>query len=159
MFSVIMLRRWLSVNRYSKNKLQRKAAERNQMVRVGWMARISRYNANQLVFLDQPAANERTSHCKYGWAPPCVRAAEYLPIKRSEGWSILSVYTTNGYLTYGIHHVSFNAVRFNAFIADKVLPLMPPFPAPQFVIILDNARIHCNQQFQDLCTAAGVRVE
>ena len=27
------------------------------------------------------------------------------------------------------------------------------------MIILDNARIHRNREFQDLCTAAGVRVE
>jgi len=32
-------------------------------------------------------------------------------------------------LTYEIHQGSFNAVRFNAFIADKLLPLMQPFPA------------------------------
>jgi len=93
---------------------------------------------------------------KYGWAP---RGAEYLPIKRSERWSILPAYTTNGYLTYEIHQGSFNAVRFNAFVADKLLSLIQPFPAPRSVIILDNARIHRNREFHDLCTAAGVRVE
>ena len=117
------------------------------------MARISRCNANQLVFLDESAANERTSDRKYGWAPQGVRAAEYLPIKRSERWS------TNGYLTHEIHQGSFNAVRFNAFVADKLLPLMQPFPAPRSVIILDNARIHRIREFQGPRTVAGVRVE
>jgi len=120
------------------------AAERSQMVRDGWMARISRYDANRLVFLNESAANERTADRKYGWAPRGIRAAEYLPIKRSERWSILLAYTTNGYLTYEIHQDSFNAVRFNTFIADKLLSLMQPFPAPRSVIILDNARIHRN---------------
>ena len=92
------------------------------------MARISRYNANQLMFLDESAANERTSDRKCGWVPRGVRAAEYLPIKRSERWSILPAYTTNGYLTYEIHQGSFNAVRFNAFVADKLLPLVQPLP-------------------------------
>jgi len=50
-------------------KLQRKVAERNLMVRDGWM-----------VFLDESAANERTSDRKYGWAQRGVRAAEYIPI-------------------------------------------------------------------------------
>jgi len=31
--------------------------------------------------------------------------------------------------------------------------------APRSVIILDNARIHRNREFQDLCTDAGVRAE
>ena len=53
-----------------------RAAERNLTVRDGWMACIGRYNANELVFLDESAANERTSDRKYGWAS----AAEYLPI-------------------------------------------------------------------------------
>ena len=129
------------------------------MVRDGWMARIGRYNANELVFLDESAANERTSDRKYGWAPRGVRAAEYLPIKRSERWSILPAYTTNGYLTYEIYQGSFNTLRFNAFVAEKLLPLMQPYPAPRSVIVLDNAHIHRNQGFGDMCAVAGVRIE
>jgi len=48
-------------------------AEPNGTRRV---ARISRYDANQLVFLDESAANERTADRKYGWAPRDARAAE-----------------------------------------------------------------------------------
>jgi len=46
-----------------------RAAERNLTVRDGWMACIGRYNANELVFLHESAANERTSDRKYGCAP------------------------------------------------------------------------------------------
>jgi len=53
----------------------------------------------------------------------------------------------------------FQRCEVQCLIPDKLLSLMQPFPAPRSVIILDNARIHRNRELQELCTAAGVRVE
>src|SRR5579859_1454660 len=62
---------------------------------------------NQLIFVDESAANERTSHRKYGWLPKGVRPHENIPFERSERWSVLPAYTVNGFLTWDIEHGSF----------------------------------------------------
>src|SRR5438552_11222392 len=54
---------------------------------------MSMYMPNQLIFIDESATNERTSHRKYGWSPKGVRPHENIPFERSERWSILPAYT------------------------------------------------------------------
>src|SRR5437667_12295819 len=49
--------------------MQRRAAERNQMLRDEWILKLAGWDASQLLFLDESAANERTMDRKYGWAP------------------------------------------------------------------------------------------
>jgi hypothetical protein len=63
---------------------QKQAAERNREIRDDWLRRLSGWEAAQLVFLDESAANERTMDRKYGWSPigtPCTISR---PAKRSE---------------------------------------------------------------------------
>jgi hypothetical protein len=92
--------------------------------------------------LDESAANERTTDRKYGWAPVGVTPHEYLPVKRSERWSILPVYSVDGYLAWEIRQGSYNTQLFNDFVQNQVLPLCNPFPMRRSVLVVDNARIH-----------------
>jgi len=109
------------------------------------MVRLGGWQAEQLVFIDESAANERTMDRKFGWAPIGLPAREIRPAKRSERWSILPAYTLDGYITYDIVHGSYNAELFRIFIENKVLPLCSPFPGPRSVLIMDNASIHRSQ--------------
>jgi DDE superfamily endonuclease len=104
------------------------------------------WNAAQLVFIDESAANERNMNRKFGWAPKGLPSHESCPARRSERWSVLPAYTVDGYITYEIAHGSYNAAMFEEFIRQKVLPLcnpppLPP-PLPRSVLIMDNAPIH-----------------
>lgn len=94
------------------------------------------------MFIDESAANERTADRKYGWAPLGVTPHIYAPIKRSERWSILPVYTMDGFIEYRVVHASYDTEMFNNFIRYKVLPLCNPYPGVRSVLIMDNAKIH-----------------
>ena len=63
-------------------------------------------------FLDESAANERTMDRKYGWAPVGVTSHEYKSIKRSERWSILPVYTVDGFYVWDIIQGSYTKELF-----------------------------------------------
>jgi len=106
------------------------------------------YNAEQLIFVDESAADERTSYRKYGWAPFGVRPHEYIPFQRSERWSILPAYTKNGMLTWDIQHGSFTSELFEHFIEFNLLPFCTPFPGPRSVIVMDNAPVHQSEVCQ-----------
>ena len=115
------------------------------MARDDWVIRLGDWQADQLVFIDESAANERTMDRKYGWAPLGLPSCETRPCKRSERWSILPAYTLEGYITYEIVHGSYNGELFNNFIQNDVLPLCTPYPGPKSILIMDNARIHKSQ--------------
>lgn len=159
MVSERSVRRWLEQQRFSKKLIQRRAKERNQALRDYWYSRLAKWEPHQLVFLDESTANERNLDRKYGWAPIGVTPAEYLPIKRSERWSILPAYTIEGYIAWEILHGSYTQETFNKFVSDKLLPLCSPFPGPRSVLILDNASIHRSLELRIKCAEAGVLLE
>jgi transposase len=122
-----------------------------------FIADMTRYTPDQLVCLDESAANERTKDRKYGWSPrgqPCrVRESQ----RRSTRWSILPALTCDGWLDYEVFHGSFDGDRFFAFL-ERVVNKMNAWPAPQSVLILDNASIHHGWRVKELCRERGVEL-
>jgi len=118
------------------------AAQCNPELRDQWMHKLADYTAEQLVFVDESAANEHTSHRKYGWASVEVTSHEYRRLERNKRWSILPTYTIDGFITWEIEHGSFSQELFEDFIENKLLPMCNPFPGVRSVIIMDNASIH-----------------
>jgi hypothetical protein len=84
------------------------------------MVKLVNYTAEQLVFVDESAANEKTSNRKYGWGPVGVTPHEYHRFERSKRWSILPAYTINGFITWQIEHGSFTKELFEDFIRNVV---------------------------------------
>jgi DDE superfamily endonuclease len=122
--------------------MQIRAQQRNPELRDAWIRGLANYDANQLIFVDESAANEHTGDRKYGWAPIGVRPIENRSFRRSERWSILPAYTVDGFITWEVVHGSFSAQKFEEFIENELLPLCSPYPHPQSVICMDNAPIH-----------------
>lgn len=132
--------------------MQARAAERSEILREDWKNRkLVNWTAEQLVFVDESAANERAGHRKYGWAPVGTTPFEYRSIKRSERWSILPAYTVDGFITWNIIQGSFTGDLFDDFIEFNLLPRCTPFPGPRSVIIMDNAPIHFSDVYPSLC--------
>ena len=122
--------------------MQIRAAQRNDELRNKWMNDLSEWNADQVIFLDESAANEHTADRKYRWAPVGVTPHESRPFTRSERWSLLPAYTIDGFITWDIRHGSYTTETFEEFIEFKVLPLCNPYPLPRSIIAMDNAPIH-----------------
>lgn len=124
-------------------RVARVNCEQDEELRTLYLAKIADFTANQVIFVDESAANERTSDRKYGWSPRGTPYRVRSPGKRSTRWSILPAIGINGYLNFDIYHGSYNAERFNNFIQHLLTKMTPfPFPRPQSVLIMDNARIH-----------------
>jgi len=56
--------------------------------------------AEQLVFLNKSAVNERTGDRKYGWSLEGTICGIARLLKRLERWSLLPALIVNGYLSY-----------------------------------------------------------
>ncbi|KAF2177471.1 hypothetical protein K469DRAFT_807677, partial [Zopfia rhizophila CBS 207.26] len=154
--SISTIYRVLQRRNWSRKKTQRRAAERDNELRVAWQARLVTWEVYMLVFVDESGANERTGYRRYGWAPVGVSAVNILPIKRSERWSILPALTIKGWIDCLIIQGSITAEIFEAWLEFKVLSQCTPWPGPRLVLIMDNTSIHKSNQIQELCNAARV---
>src|SRR5947207_15847781 len=96
---------------------------------------------------------------KYGWAPIGVMPHEYKSIKRSERWSILPVYTVDGFYFWDIIQGSYTKELFNEFVCTQVLPCCTPYPGPRSILVMDNARIHHSEVLRTarLCISCRFR--
>jgi DDE superfamily endonuclease len=115
------------------------------MLRDEWRLRLTEWTSEQVMFLDESAANERTCDHKYGWAPVGVKAEVEELCSRSRRWSILPLYTEDGFVAWDIIHGSYTAESFNEFICNYVIPHTNPFLGPRSVLCMDNAKIHHNE--------------
>lgn len=142
--------------RWSRKVVQARAAERNESLREAWRSMQLQFSTDQLIFLDESGANERTGDRKFGWSLQGFRCGVSRPVKRSERWSILPALTINGYLSWVVFQGAITAAIFEYFLEVHVLPQTTPYPGPRSVLILDNASIHRSQRVVELCEAHGV---
>lgn len=119
------------------------------------------YSADQIVAVDESAADERTKDRKYGWSLRGLPCRVCQAGRRGQRWSILPAMTIDGYLMIDVYEGSYNATRFANFI-DRLLPLMGRFPEPKLVILLDNVSSHWSAitrpDMIEKLEAAGVRL-
>jgi hypothetical protein len=106
------------------------------------MSRLTEWEARQLIFVDENAANEHIKDRKYGWLKRGVDAVKYRPAKRSERWSILPAYSLDGLFAHVIYQGSINRDIFEQFIETQVIPATTPWPGPRSILVMDNASIY-----------------
>ena len=157
--SIDTIRRVLKAARWSRKAVSKRAAQQSAPLRNTWQGRQKQWLADQLIFLDESAANERTGDRKQGWAPIGTNCEVSTPVQRSERWSILPALTLDGYISYMIFQGAFTSELFEDFVQYHVLPNCTPYPGPRSIIILDNASIHKSARLQELCEQAGVVLE
>ena len=113
-----------------------------QFLRDEWKERLTEWRSDQVMFLDESAANARTMDRKYGWAPVGIQAITEEQLIKEKKWSILPLYTEDGFIAWDILHGSYTVETFNKFVKEHVIPYTNPFPGPRSVLCMDNAKIH-----------------
>ena len=142
----------------TQKSLRKIADARDPELRNIYFVDVAAYTHDQLVYLDETAANQRSTHRKRGWSALGIVPYIRLPFKREKRWSILPAYCSDGILTYHIFHGGYDGGLFEAFLRYKVLPKCSPFPGPKSILIMDNASIHHSSNIRDLCAEFGVIV-
>ena len=144
----------------TRKKIKRIAAERDPELRGRFYIRMSQYEPDEIVFLDETASNERTADRRYGWSAKGTPCEKVQSLKKSKRWSILPAYTTSGYIAYEIFQGSFTQALFNRFVIEKVLPLCTGQRGGRWsVLVMDNAKAHRDPELLKACEEAGVIVE
>jgi transposase len=153
------LHKYLKNAGWSRKAVKSRAVQRNEALCMAWQGFQQVWRPDQLVFLDESAANERTGDRKYGWAPIGHACQVVSTLKRSERWSLLPALDLGGYMTWLIVQGSIDAEIFFRFLRDRVLPLCEPYPGQRSIIVMDNASIHKRPEIRELIESYGVRLE
>jgi len=123
---------------------------------------MTQYTPEELIFIDESAAQERTGDRKYGWSPIGETPYQSIPFHRSPRFSILPALTSTGYLHPLIYHDSINAERFAGWLEHMILPHCNAYIEgerhPRSVIVMDNCRIHKTKLVTDVLSSFDVKV-
>lgn len=127
-------------------------------MRALWSVKAAAWSLDQLVFIDESGANERTGWRKRGWSPKGIACSALQGTKRSERWSILPALTVDGYLRDStlIYQGSINRELFVQWLEHKVFPKLR---AGHHILIMDNCAIHHGAEVMDLCAAYGFEIQ
>ena len=136
--------------------VKNRAKQRSAILRAVFQSIQQYWRAEELCFVDESGANERTGYRKRGWSPRSVDCSVLRELKRSERWSILPAVTVNGYLPGTL--VIQGSVTKDIFIwwlKHRVLPQLKSGS----ILVMDNASIHHNMGLEAELLARNVSIE
>jgi transposase len=156
----------------SVKRVQKMASERDPLQAGNFLHRVAAYPAHYLVSIDEMSKDDRTYARLWGRSPVGERVEEYSPFVRKRRFSALCAMALDkGIIASRVVEGSFDRDTFVDFLRNDLvslfhtsgshltsikLPIMNPYPAPQSVLLLDNARIHHSEEIRELVEAFGM---
>ena len=130
------------------------------MLRAKYMADISVYDPDMLVWVDESGCDRRNTIRKYGYNIRGIPLCNQHLLVRGTRYSAIPVVSTAGVHDVYLAEGNINGERFTLFVESCLLPILNPFNGVNqcSVVIMDNASIHHVDTVQDLIERAGARL-
>lgn len=141
----------------TRKKIRTIALQRSENRRAEFMAEISQFDANMLVWIDETGSDRRNSVRAYGYAIRGLTPERHNLRVGGKRISAIGVMTTGGIEDAYLAEGGVNGDVFEHFVRTSLLPILQPFNGsnPRSVVILDNAAIHHLEQVEDMITGVG----
>ena len=110
---------------------------------------------DQLVFVDETSKDGRHSIRKFARSLKGTPAIVNLPTTRGKRVSVLAAMTTTGFKGYVTTEGTYDRQKFHEGFHQAILPCLNPWPLPNSIVIMDNAKIHMYPELADLIHSAG----
>ena len=112
----------------------------------------------QLVFVDETSKDARAMYRDYGWAKKGQRAHCRRKFMRGPRRSILAALSVDGFLGYAAIVGTYTRDVFHQAFLHAILPHLNPYPAPNSIVVLDNASIHRYPELEECIRMHGARL-
>ena len=141
----------------TRKKVRTIAMQRSEDRRVEFIAEISQFDPDRLIWLDETGSDRRNSIRAYGYAFRGLTPVRHTLRVGGKRISAIGVMTTGGIEDAYIVEGGVNGDVFENFVRRSLLPILQPFNGsnPCSVVILDNASIHHLEQIEDIITGVG----
>ena len=130
------------------------------MLIAKYMADISVYDPDMLVWVDESGCDRRNTIRKYGYSIRGIPLCNQHLLVRGTRYSAIPVVSTAGVHDVYLAEGNINGEWFTQFVESCLLPILNPFNGvnQRSVVIMDNASIHHVDTVQDLIERAGARL-
>ena len=154
--SVPTLCKLLAKHGLTRKKVKKIALQRNIEFRGAFMADMSQYTRDQLVWVDETGSDARDMLRQYGYALRGHRAEAHRLYLRGRRISSIAAISSSGLID--VYHTDSTGTGdcFFDFIRGSVIPNMLPYPNPQSILILDNCSIHHVDHVREYIRDSGI---
>ena len=122
--------------------MKKKVLKKSQIYRNAYIFRISEFNNDQLMFLNENAINEHIMNQKHDWSSFEIAFSVIWSVKKLKKFNVLFVYTLNEILAYHIHQKLIINARFEWFFRKKIFFRYNAFFDFNSMLMMNNASIH-----------------
>ena len=145
---------------FTRKRVQYVALQQSEIKRIEFMAEVSAFDPNMLIWIDQTGSDRCNEIRKYGYSLRGTPAHTCQLRVSGKRLSAIPVMTTNGLEDIFITTGSVNGDDFEHFIYQYVLPILLPFDGsnPNSIVVLDNASIHHVERVRDIIMGVGARL-
>ncbi|TFY52053.1 hypothetical protein EVG20_g10726 [Dentipellis fragilis] len=139
--------------------LKRIAKEHSDEKHAEFVSCITRYEPEELGFLDETSKDERTCGRHYGWSQKGRHAEKKQVFMRGHRTTMTGLLTLNGMEAATVVEGSMTWNLFLEFLEHTVLPKCTAYPGPCSILVMDNAKIHHGNEILELVDRFGVQIE
>ena len=134
------------------------AAQRNEELRRFHLFKISyaEARAEQFVFVDECGTDKRDGARRTGWAPKGYTPRVESGMTRGKHFHIMPAITIHGLLEMLVWQGQSTKEGFIAWLRDKIIPQMNPFPGPNSILVMDNASWHHDKRIVTMGKEGGI---
>ncbi len=149
--------RFLHQSRFSRKKMRMIAIQQSEELRSRYVAEVSLYDPDMLVFLDETGSDRNTAMRKFGYSLRGLRCCCTKLLARGKRVSAIAALSSVGILDVQFLKGSVNGEIYADFIELSVLPHLLPFDGvnPNSIVVMDNASIHYNERVRRLISSVG----
>ena len=144
----------------TRKKVQRIALQCSEELQIKFMAEISMFNPEMIIWIDETGSARRNSVRSYGYSLKGMRAVSHELRVSGQRINAIGVMSTEGIEDVFIVEGNISGDVFVRFIRTSLLPILQPFNGfnSHSVVVMDNASIHHYEQVVDIITGVGAVV-
>eukprot|EP00957_Ditylum_brightwellii_P104517 7963480-Ditylum_brightwellii.AAC.1 len=87
-----------------------------------------------------------------------TKAVVRLPFSRGKRVSVLAVLNVKGFMAWESTRGTFTQIKFHEAFARHIVPKLNPWPLPNSIVIMDNAKIHMYKELEAVVYQTGARL-
>ena len=141
--------KWMGFTRKAMHHI---ALQQSEQLRAEFMAAISVYDPEMIIWVDESGCDRRNSTRKYGYSLRGLPVCDHRLLCRGKRYSAIPLVSVDGILDVYLAEGSVDGEKFEQFVQESLLPILMPFNGinPRSIVIMDNASIHHVQPVIDL---------
>ena len=112
----------------------------------------------QLIFIDETFKDGRHAYRRYARSKCGTKAIVRLPFSRGERVSVFAGLGVKGFIAWESTRGTFSRQKFHDAFARCIIPLLNPWPLPNSIVIMDNAKIHMYKELEAAIHQTGARL-